>query len=329
MGEKDILEKRLIRKNEVFADIFNNIVFRGRQILDSAALQSMPAESNTRRPGGRWRQGYRDIRKADRNSQQYRLICGIENQQDTDNTMPIRNMGYDYAAYEEQITELQAQNRANHHPAYTKGLHDDQKLVPVVTTVLFFGKDWTGPRSLHELLAFPEAHRDLLEQLVPDYHLNLIRMDELPEEVIERLTSDFRFVAEYYAGRKHPEKLHALFTDNTRRIQYPEELLELLGEISGDSRYQELADHIFDEEGEEVTMCIIADKLEQRGVERGIAQGLERGMAKGLERGMAQGRTETLELVSRMVLNGDADLIASLSNDDELYQRMYRKYFCS
>ena len=45
--------------------------------------------------------------------------------------------------------------------------------------------------------------------------------------------------------------------------------------------------------------------------------------------GMAQGRTETLELVSRMVLNGDADLIASLSNDDELYQRMYRKYFCS
>ena len=68
---------------------------------------------------------------------------------------------------------------------------------------------------------------------------------------------------------------------HTRRIQYPEELLELLGEISGDSRYQELADHILDEEGEEVTMCIIADKLEQRGVERGMAQGLERGHGTG------------------------------------------------
>ena len=89
MGEKDILEKRLIRKNEVFADIFNNIVFRGRQILDSASLESLPSESNTRKRNGRWRQGYRDIRKADRNSQQYRLICGIENQQDTDNTTVI------------------------------------------------------------------------------------------------------------------------------------------------------------------------------------------------------------------------------------------------
>lgn len=317
MGEKDLLEKHLVRKNEVFADIMNNITFRGRQILDSSTLQNLPTESDTKRMNGRWRQGCRDICKADSKNQQYRLICGIENQQDTDNTMPVRSMGYDYASYEEQIRQLQAQNRADHNPAYTAELHDYQKLAPVVTSVLSFGKGWSGPRSLHEMLDFPEEHKDLLKELVPDYYLNLIQLDELPEEVIERLTSDFRFVAEYCAGRKKPEKLRALFTDDHRAIQYPEELLELLGEISGDSRYRELANHILDEKGDEITMCIIAEELERKGIERGLAQG------------MVQGRSETLELVRRMSANGDAGLIASLSENEELYQEMYRKYFYS
>ena len=55
---------------------------------------------------------------ADCRNRQYRLICGIENQQATDNTMPVRSMGYDYASYEEQIRQLQAQNRADNNPAY-------------------------------------------------------------------------------------------------------------------------------------------------------------------------------------------------------------------
>ena len=49
MGEKDLLEKHLVRKNEVFADIMNNITFRGRQILDSSTLQNLPTESDTKR----------------------------------------------------------------------------------------------------------------------------------------------------------------------------------------------------------------------------------------------------------------------------------------
>lgn len=120
-----------------------------------------------------------------------------------------------------------------------------------------------------------------------------------------------------YVSRKHPLKLKALFADNTRRIQYPEELLELLGELSGDSRYQEVAEHILYEKGDDITMCTIADELEKRGIER------------GLERGVTQGRAETLNLVRLMVLNGDTDLIASLSESEELYQQMYQKYFCS
>lgn len=81
MRKKDILEKRLLEKNEVFADVFNNIVFGGKQVLYSAKLESISTESYTRKHNGKWRQGNRDIRKVDRDHQQYRLICGIENQE--------------------------------------------------------------------------------------------------------------------------------------------------------------------------------------------------------------------------------------------------------
>ena len=63
MGEKDLIEKHLVRKNKVFADIMNNITFQGRQLPDSSTLQNLPTESDTKRVNGRWRQGCRDVRK--------------------------------------------------------------------------------------------------------------------------------------------------------------------------------------------------------------------------------------------------------------------------
>lgn len=318
MGKKDIIEKRLIAKNDVFIDIYNNITFHGNQLLDSASLVSIPTEGYARKQDGSWRQGSRDVLKADKQNHQYRLICGIENQENCDNTMPVRTMGYDYASYEEQIRQLQEQNRAAGQPAYVKGLPDHQKLAPVITTVLSFGKNWDGPESLLELLDFPEEYQELLKQLVPDYHLNLIRVDELPDEVISRLTSDFRFVAEYYAARKDPEKKKVLLADNTRKIQHPEELLEMLGEVTGDIRYHKLAEPIVERKGEDITMCTIADSLIEEGIERGIELGTELGMQRGLERG--------LELVKAMILNGEGALITELSVNKELLREMCEKY---
>lgn len=310
MGKKDILEKRLLEKNEVFADVFNNIVFGGKQVLNSAKLESISTESYTRKHNGTWRQGNRDIRKIDRDHQQYRLICGIENQENCDNTMPVRTMGYDYASYEEQIRELQTKNRAEGNSAYTKGIHDDQKLAPVVTTVLSFGENWEGPKSLHDLLDFPEEYREELKMLVPDYRLNLIRVEDLSDEVIGRLTSDFRFVAEFCAGRKKAVKLKALFAEDTRKIQYPEELLDLLAEVTGDKRFQEIIGSIAKKKGEEITMCTMVDELVQSGMEQGISLG----------------RMEILELVKKMILNGEGELVTELSENEELLKQMSKKY---
>jgi len=277
MGNRDILEKRLEENADVFADIMNNIVFEGNHVLDTESLVNLSAVSYSRKQNGNWWQGYRDIIMADRRNQQYHLICGIENQEDYDNTMPVRTMGYDYAAYEKQIKEIRDKNRSEGLEAYTKGILDGQKLIPVVTAVLSFGNSWKGPRSLHELLSFPEEYRELLTKLVPDYPLNLIEIENLSEEVIGRMTSDFRIVAEYYASRKDEEKKKIFRTNTEYKIQHPEQLLEFMATVTGDKRYLGIVEKIATRKEEELTMCIILDEIEKQGIEQGIEQGMKIG----------------------------------------------------
>lgn len=64
--KKDITKKRLEDHNDVYADIFNALLFDGEKILEEEYLVPLPTESFTRNMDGSLRQGNRDIRKADR-----------------------------------------------------------------------------------------------------------------------------------------------------------------------------------------------------------------------------------------------------------------------
>lgn len=79
--EKDISQKKLEYFNDVFADIFNALLFEGERVLQEAFLVPLPTESFFRKTDGRLCQGNRNIRKADKRNSRYRLICGDENQE--------------------------------------------------------------------------------------------------------------------------------------------------------------------------------------------------------------------------------------------------------
>lgn len=159
--QKDTTEKKLEDWNDVYADIINVLFFGGKEVLKEEELISLPTESFTRNMDGTIRKGYRDVRKADRRNGAYRLIWGVENQTDYDNTMSERIMGYEYASYEEQVKLLMNENEKKGTPAYVKRLHDGQLLTRVITGVLYWGdKDWQGPKTLHEMLRFPEDNKE-------------------------------------------------------------------------------------------------------------------------------------------------------------------------
>ena len=55
--------------------------------------------------------------------------------------------------------------------------------------------------------------------------------------------------------------------------------------MTGDNRYEA----ILSEKKELRTMCDVAQRLENRGIEKGIKQGIEQGIKQGIEQGIEQG----------------------------------------
>ena len=105
---KSVVEQKLLEYPDVFADVYNAYCFGGESILKEEELEPMMAVAYTRNVDNEVRGRLRDVRKKCLLfSGRYPVICQIENQTDIDNTMPVRIMGYEYAAYEEQIDKYQ------------------------------------------------------------------------------------------------------------------------------------------------------------------------------------------------------------------------------
>ena len=86
--QKDIAKKKLQEHPDVFADIFNSLVFSGKKIINPSDLTLEQSPSRLNAAGGELRERTRDILMQDiRNGALY-LLMGLENQDYVDYTMP-------------------------------------------------------------------------------------------------------------------------------------------------------------------------------------------------------------------------------------------------
>ena len=322
--DRDIAEKRLEEHADVFADIFNVLVFEGDKVCRADTLEAVQTESYHHSETGEMRQRTRDVVKRDIRNGAVLLIAGIENQESYDNTMVVRVMGYDFASYDRQIGEIMRQNKEEGNPAFVKRLHDGQKLVPVITLVLYFSQgEWLGPRNLTGLLHFPEEYETAVLPFIPDYQLNLIELAKLPESVRERFTSDFRLVSEFIASQGDPVLRRKFMEDTEYKVGHPQELLDMLGAIGRDSRYKAVRKQVLRRgEEEEITMCVIAEELENRGIQKGIQKGIRKGIQKGIQKG-----EERLSRLNLMLLSDKRyGELEKASLDEEYRHRLFREY---
>lgn len=95
-------------------------------------------------------------------------VIGIENQNNIDYTFPVRAMSYDVGEYERQLKGIRRRLRrkgkdGQHLTAaeYLCGFQKDIRLYPVVTFVLYYGKDeWDAATDLHGMLDFIRCSKD-------------------------------------------------------------------------------------------------------------------------------------------------------------------------
>ena len=173
---------------------------------------------------------------------------GIENQSTIDSDMPVRVMGYDYAAYQNQIDK-------------------SKKRVPVITIILNFSRtEWKTPLSLKDMFHLSED----LDPFVQDYKIHVFNIAFLPKEVRNQFTSDFKIVADYFAERDNPD-----YQPDTQAIKHVEGVLEMFRVFTDDMRYDMIKSDVIEKrrKGGEVTMCTFVDRMVNLGIEQGEKRG--------------------------------------------------------
>lgn len=96
-------------------------------------------------------------------------------------------MGYDYAKYRSQVVR-------NEYP-----------LLPVITIVLnFSNKPWKENKCLHNIMKIPNEFKSYIQ----DYKVLVFDIAFLEDEVIERFTSDFKFVAKFFKNKRLGKKIY-------------------------------------------------------------------------------------------------------------------------
>ncbi|MBR2214558.1 MAG: Rpn family recombination-promoting nuclease/putative transposase [Selenomonadaceae bacterium] len=217
MAEKDITQKRLEDYPDVFADIFNVLLFKGEQVIKPTEEDLEPAlPRSIYKMDEKIHEQERDVAKFWRSGQIRLALLGLENQSKVDNDMPLRVIGYDGAAYREQLN------------------HDEESKpkmrYPVVTLVLYFGeKHWTAPRSLKKCFDIPPA----LNKFVNDYKIRVIEVAWLSDSVINKFQSDFRIVANFFKQRR----LNKGYIASKQEWRHVQAVLELLAAATRDDRY--------------------------------------------------------------------------------------------
>ncbi|MBQ8280042.1 MAG: Rpn family recombination-promoting nuclease/putative transposase [Roseburia sp.] len=273
MREKDIVEKHLEDYNDVFADIINVLLFHGRRLIKENDLENSSTLSMYKADDNELHETERDVSKFWKNANVKIALCGFENQTTVDKDMPIRVIGYDGQSCRSQLLK-----------------QDDtvpSARYPVITLVLYFGlKHWDKPKTLHGCFDIP---KDLLPY-VSDYKINIFEIAYLTNEQVAMFTSDFKIVADYFVQmRKNKD-----YIPSNEEIQHVDAILKMMAVLTGDNRFTDAQQHA---KGGNKTMCEVLDKVENRGIEKGLALGEER-LAGLINKLLADGRTEEIALAT-------------------------------
>lgn len=216
MRDIDTLTKEYMADSAVFADAFNFLIYGGRQVIKPEQLHPMDTAEIAVPYGsdgkGQPVQKYRDVIKnvtAMTDDKRAYLVLGIENQQNVHLAMPVRNMLYDALEYGRQVGEAAARHRQNKDHGepeeFLSGFHRGDKLLPVITLVVYFGADeWSGPRSLYDMM---DEMEDEIRPFVEDYKIHLIVPSELSDADFNKFSTSMRTLMKYIHYSKDASKV--------------------------------------------------------------------------------------------------------------------------
>lgn len=213
MGKLNLAVNQLLERKDVFADLMNSTLFDGEQILHQEEMERISDHSGVFQPGKKRRLNARerdgDIRmKVSVGT--YSVIFANETQRAVHYAMPVRNMLYNVLEYTKQVQEIEKKHKDAGEKLdgdeFLSGIKKEDRIRPVITTVLYSGDDWDGCKSLQEMLDIDEETLKKIERYLPDYRINIINAADVGDPGKFRTSLKHIFAMLKY--RKDKKKLY-------------------------------------------------------------------------------------------------------------------------
>ena len=246
-AKADIVLKNFWKDNAHFADLFNAVLFDGEQKLHPE-----------------------DLREADVD-----LSSVLKFNGHIETIQWLRHMIEDALSYLKEYNEIAKKNldekTTNTKDEFLSRFKKTDRLHPVITLFIYYGeKEWDGATSLKEILELP----DYLENLVPDYKMNLLQLRNSENLKFKNKDVQTIFDVSRLIYGKNYGKITSIYKDQN----LTNELGIVIGAITGS---QELINYAASEkEGGQFNMCTALDELIESGKEKLLTEMVEKKLAK-------------------------------------------------
>ena len=209
MGKIDIATKQYMSHKNIIADAFNFYVYDGVQIIKPEKLQKIDTAEFMMPYGNDAKAAVQKIRdnlmiwESVTDGNAVYVVLGTENQDKIHYAMAVKNMLYDSLQYAKQVEEAKSSYRNKNKGAAIKlsseeflsGFRKEDKLMPVVTLVIYFGdKSWDGAKSVHDMFCVEDEQ---ILKYVPDYKINLIEPIKVSDSEYEKFKTDLGSVLQF------------------------------------------------------------------------------------------------------------------------------------
>ncbi len=278
MGKKNLIVNQMLERKENFADFINGTVYGGSQVLRADMLESQSCHNGVIYEENGVRRALErdaDIRmRADMGT--YSLIWTNETQSRVHYAMPVRVMLQDALEYVKQVQDLEKKHKESgeelREDEFLSGIQKGDRILPVITTVLYCGTEWDGSKSLQEMFAIDRQDESLkiLERYLPEYRIHVVDVSQIEDmQVFKSCLQHIFSMIKYNTDKKKLYEYMKANREAIRKMDHVEQMaaLVLLGE---QKRLQRLMDESDEWEGD---VCKAIDDLIEDGRQEGRAEG--------------------------------------------------------
>lgn len=286
MGKIDTLTKEYMKRPSVFADVFNQFLYHGRQVikpdslveLDTAEIAVPYGADQVSVPEQRYRDAAKLLMAMTDGLAAY-CILAVENEAKINYAAPVKNGLYDFLQLAHQVTAAAASHRESgskddkpSRDEFLSGFWKNDRLIPVLTVIVYFGSgNWDGPLSLREM--YTDCGEEVLKYAA-DYRINLITPNGLTDGEIDEFQTSMREVMKYikYSGDK--DKLDEIIKNEQRFKKVERSAVEIINAVTNSNIKIKAGKELID-------VCIAIQEMREESRREGEIKGEIKGELKG------------------------------------------------